>query len=61
MFDTLDAFSLGLAKEVGREGIRVVSVRPGHHAHGDLLDERDRKSGGDRPAGHRHLADRRAE
>jgi NAD(P)-dependent dehydrogenase (short-subunit alcohol dehydrogenase family) len=25
----LDAFSLGLAKEVGRDGIRVVSVRPG--------------------------------
>ena len=25
----VDSFSLGLAKEVGREGIRVVSVRPG--------------------------------
>jgi NAD(P)-dependent dehydrogenase (short-subunit alcohol dehydrogenase family) len=25
----LDAFTLGLAKEVGREGIRAVSVRPG--------------------------------
>ncbi|MEX2647780.1 MAG: SDR family NAD(P)-dependent oxidoreductase [Alphaproteobacteria bacterium] len=25
----LDSFSLGLAREVGREGIRVVSVRPG--------------------------------
>jgi NAD(P)-dependent dehydrogenase (short-subunit alcohol dehydrogenase family) len=36
----IDAFTIGLAKEVGREGVRVVGIRPGliiteiHDAHG---------------------------
>lgn len=38
----IDSFTLGIAKEVGKEGIRVVSVRPGlirtdiHDAHGGI-------------------------
>lgn len=62
----IDAFTLALAKEVGREGIRVNALRPGliatdiHAAHGGL-DQMERMAASAVPLGRSGSADEVAE
>ena len=41
----LDTMTIGLAREVAEEGIRVNAVRAGHHLHGDSRERRRAESG----------------